>query len=130
MMFSSKKKPVYVPFVVQYDSIMVQADVNGRPCVFILDTGDAVGPVFNGAVAQALALPSLGDLQVSGAGGATTNYITKATISFGGLTFKDEKGAIDTHLQGASLLGLPFFLSKTSSLKFDFETMMIQLEPK
>src|SRR5437899_2010176 len=109
-----------VPISIQQDSILVQGSVNGQDVLFIVDTGDAVGPVFNANDAVQLNLPNEGPLNVSGAGGAVEIYATQASIHLGGLVFENESGAVDTNLNGPSLLGLPFFIKQGGVLAFDF----------
>jgi hypothetical protein len=114
---------------IQDNAIYVQATVNNKPVVFVIDTGDAIGPVFNAADAETLALPNLGPLGVSGAGGSVQIYSTKANISLGGDTFQDEPSAVDSMLQGNSLLGLPFFIKQGGVLAFDFAHMTVTFGP-
>jgi hypothetical protein len=109
-----------VPIEVQNNSISVKAAVNGQDVDFVVDTGDAVGPVFNSDDAAKLNLPDNGPINVSGAGGAVQIYATQATIGLGGLQFENEPGAVDSNLQGPSLLGLPFFIKQGGVLAFDF----------
>jgi hypothetical protein len=109
-----------VPIEIQNGSILVHASVDSKDVIFIVDTGDAVGPVFNAADATMLNLSNLGELSVSGAGGAVQIYSTKADVSLGGIVFTQEDGAVDTNLQGPSLLGLPFFVKQGGVLTFDF----------
>lgn len=101
-------------------SIIIEALVNGHVCEFVLDTGDAVGPVFNAADAARLGLPQGAAEGVSGAGGASSVVATNATIQLGDAQYPDEPGAIDSSLQGPSLLGLPFFLAKGRTLVLAF----------
>lgn len=101
--------------------------MNGQQVMFILDTGDAIGPVFNAMDAMRLNLPQMGVIGVSGAGGATQNYGTQATIKLGDATYENEPGAIDPYLQQSSLLGLPFFLKVAKSLTFHFDTGTLEL---
>jgi len=119
-----------VPIKIMQNSVYVQASVNGQPVMFILDTGDAIGPVFNSMDASRLFLPQQGVIGVSGAGGATQNYGTQASITLGNATYENEPGAIDPYLQGPSLLGLPFFLSKAKKLSFDFDANTLELDSK
>lgn len=116
-----------VSISVQNNDIQVHASVNGQDLDFVVDTGDAVGPVFNAADAQTLNLPNLGTLDVSGAGGQVQIFQTKATIELGGLSFVDEPGAVDVNLQGPSLLGLPFFIKQGGVLAFDFANSTMTL---
>lgn len=109
-----------VPFSVVSDSVVLHAVANNRSVDFILDTGDAIGPVFNSEDAERLGLQPTGEIGVSGAGGATTNYSCVATVKLESVQYVDEPSAIDTQLQGSSLLGLPFFLKISSQLTFDF----------
>jgi gag-polyprotein putative aspartyl protease len=109
-----------VPISIQDGSILIEGSVDNQDIVFIVDTGDAIGPVFNEADAASLNLPNDGPLNVSGAGGAVEIYATKASIHLGGLVFENEPGAVDTNLEGPSLLGLPFFIKQGGVLAFDF----------
>ena len=63
-----------VPIGIQDDSIYVHASVNGQQVVFIVDSGDALGPTFTGADAARLGLVQGQPLGVEGAGGASTAY--------------------------------------------------------
>lgn len=119
-----------IPMRIQYNSVLVEAVVNGDACLFILDTGDAIGPVFNASDANRLGLKRYGVIGVSGAGGATENYGTVANINLGLLEYPQEPGAIDPYLQGHSLLGLPFFLKVVKSMTFDFVEHKLRLDPK
>ena len=114
-----------VPIEIQNNAIYVRAAVNDKDVVFVIDTGDAVGPVFNAEDATAFDLPNLGPIGVSGAGGSVALYATQATIGLGGITFTDEQGAVDIHLEGPSLLGLPFFIKQGGILAFDFEHLTV-----
>jgi aspartyl protease len=120
---AAKKKaaPVTsVPIEILNGSIVIHAAVNGQPALFVLDTGDAIGPTFTGADAQRLGLAEGAPFGVEGAGGASSAFATTASITFDDVTFENEPSAIDLDLQGDSLLGLPFFLAKCASLSFDF----------
>lgn len=114
-----------VPIQIQNNAIYVQAAVNSKDVVFVIDTGDAIGPVFNAADAQALSLPNTGSIGASGAGGSVQLYATQATIGLGGITYTDESGAVDVNLEGNSLLGLPFFIKQGGVLAFDFANMTV-----
>jgi predicted aspartyl protease len=119
----------YVPMTVQDGSIVVQGSAAGQPVEFILDTGDAIGPVFTAADAQRLALQPAGELGVEGAGGASAAYATTADVTLGKDTWQAEPSAIDPALQGRSLIGLPFFLRECSVLTFDFRGGMLVMMP-
>ena len=128
----AKKEAVKVPTVpieIVNDSILIHAVVNGQPASFILDTGDAIGPVFTSADAGRLGLIQGAPFGVEGAGGASSAYQTTADISFDDVTYKDEPAAIDDALQGDSLLGLPFFLAKAGTLTFSFTARQLSLVP-
>jgi predicted aspartyl protease len=105
-----------VPLRIEDASIILEAVVDGQPCEFVLDTGDAIGPTFNSSDAQRLRLPQGAPEGVSGAGGASSVTATTATIALGDALFPDEQSAVDPDLQGPSLLGLPFFLAKGKAL--------------
>ncbi len=107
-------------FDLYQNSVIIAGMVNDLPVDFVLDTGDAVGPVFNSADAARLGLPQQSAEQVSGAGGLSTTYATVATVNFDDRTYPDEPAVIDPDLQGPSLLGLPFFVAKCQVLLFDF----------
>lgn len=109
-----------VPFHVEDDSIVISAVVDDQPVTFVLDTGDAIGPVFTGADAERLGLVAGAAFGVSGAGGASTSYETTADVTFDDKTFENEPSAIDLDLQGTSLLGLPFFYTKCLELRLNF----------
>ena len=111
------------------DSVVIKAVVNGKPVEFVLDSGDAVGPVFTQADAARLGLVKGAPFGVEGAGGASSAYETTASITFDSATYTDEPSAIDDDLQGQSLLGLPFFLDRTSVLSFDFPARTLTLTP-
>jgi predicted aspartyl protease len=103
-------------------SILVAAIINGTPTPLVLDTGDAVGPVFNAADAATLNLVPGDPLDVTGAGGTASGIVaTTATVQLGDQEWSDEPCAIDPNLQGPSLLGLPFFLALDAMLLFDFQ---------
>jgi predicted aspartyl protease len=116
-----------VPFRIDQDSVIIEGTANGSPVDFVLDTGDAIGPVFNSADAERLGLKPEGQMDVSGAGGASTSYTTTASIGLGGDTWDGEPSAIDTELQGPSLLGLPFFLARCKFLGFDLQHQTLVL---
>ena len=128
----ARKKAVPVPTVpieIQDASIYVHATVNGQPIVFIVDSGDAVGAVFNQADAARLGLHQGAPVGVEGAGGASSVYETTADITFDDLTYNGEPGAIDLSLEGNSLLGLPFFLAKAGTLTFNFTARQLAITP-
>ena len=116
-----------VPIQVEGNSILVQGSVNNQDIIFIIDTGDAVGPVFNAEDAKRLELKNEGPLDVSGAGGNVKIYATKASIHLGGIVFEDEPGAVDANLQGPSLLGLPFFIKQGGIMAFDFQNNTLSI---
>ena len=118
-----------VPIEITDDSIVISATVNGKPVSFVLDTGDAVGVVFNQADAQRLGLVQGQPFGVEGAGGASSAYQTTASVTFDGITYPDEPSAIDLDLQGQSLLGLPWFLARTSEVTFDWPARTLSLVP-
>lgn len=109
-----------VPFRVENDSIVISAVVDDQPVTFILDTGDAIGPVFTAQDAERLGLVAGQSFGVSGAGGESTSYETTSDVTFDDKTFKNEPSAIDMDLQGTSLLGLPFFYEKCLELRLNF----------
>jgi predicted aspartyl protease len=100
-------------------SIVVPVAVNGRTLEMVLDTGDAIGPTFTQADAQALGLVPGQAEGIEGAGGASDVYETTATIALGSLVFPNEVGAIDDSLEGASLIGFPFFQARCSLFELD-----------
>lgn len=106
-------------------SIVIAGYANRVPVEFILDTGDAIGPVLNSADAGRTGAQQGPAFGVSGAGGATTSYETEVDISFGGTTWHGEPGAIDTNLEGPSLLGLPFFTRNFSGFYFDINNSLL-----
>ena len=116
-----------VPIEITDSSIVIHATVNGQPVSFVVDSGDAVGVVFNQADAQRLGLPQGQPLGVEGAGGASSVYETAATVTFDDLTYENEPGAIDLSLEGNSLLGLPFFLAKCSAVTFSFAARQLSM---
>jgi predicted aspartyl protease len=118
-----------VPIEISEDSLLIHAVVNGQPTPFVLDTGDAIGPVFTASDASRLGLQQGEPFGVEGAGGASTSYATTATITFDDVTYAGEPAAIDDDLTGESLLGLPFFLARTSSLSFDFAAGTLSIVP-
>lgn len=126
----SKAAPVTtVPIEIVNDSVLIHAAVGGQPVSFILDTGDAIGPVFTQADAARLGLVQGAPFGVEGAGGASSAYQTTASITFDDVTFTDEPSAIDDDLAGNSLLGLPFFLAKAGTLTFSFSARTLSLAP-
>lgn len=114
-----------VSIAVENNAILVQAAVNNQDITFVIDTGDAVGPVFNSQDAQKLGLQNDGPIGVSGAGGSVEIYATKASVNLGGALFQNEPSAVDANLQGSSLLGLPFFIKQGGVLAFDFTNMSL-----
>ena len=74
---------------------------------FVLDTG-AFEILLPQSVADALGLPNLGPLQVSGVGGSSTAYQSQVTLSIGTETFADVNCVVDPtftqNLFGARLL--------------------------
>lgn len=113
--------PVDIGAVENQNAIVITGAVNGKGCTFVLDTGDAVGPVFNAADAQRFGLVQGQPLGVSGAGGAATIFATTANVSLRGTVFEGENCAIDVNLQGHSLLGLPWFIAKAQWFMIDFD---------
>ncbi len=119
-----------VPIEIVDDSVVISATVNGKPVSFVLDTGDAIGPVFTQADAARLGLQQGAPFGVEGAGGASTSYATTASITFDDVTYTSEPSAIDDDLTGDSLLGLPFFLAKCETLTLDFTAARLSMTPK
>jgi len=118
-----------VPVEIVNGSIVIHAAVNGQPAVFVLDTGDAIGPTFTAAEAARLGLVQGQPFGVEGAGGQSSAYETTASITFDGITYADEPSAIDLDLAGQSLLGLPFFLARTETLTFSWAARTLSLVP-
>lgn len=116
-----------IPFEVYQNSVLFTGKVNDQDVQFILDTGDAVGPVFNSADAQRLNLQPEGQEGVEGAGGASSLYTTQATVQLDVIAWDNEPCAIDPSLTGPSLLGLPFFLKKTDQLALDFTVRVLAI---
>lgn len=116
-----------VPFSVIGNSVYITVMVNGKAIEMILDTGDAVGPAFTSAAAKQLGLTQGAPIGISGAGGASSAYETSCSIVFDNLSYPAEPGIIDSALGGTSLLGLPFFLAKASTLQFDFTTHQLTM---
>jgi hypothetical protein len=116
-----------VPFRIQGNSVIIQGVENGIGTSLILDTGDAVGPVFTAADARRLGLAEGQAEGVEGAGGASSIYQTTATVTFGDRTYASEQCAVDPALEGQSLLGLPFFTAKCAGLLFDFSGSVLVL---
>jgi hypothetical protein len=119
-----------VPIRIVNDSVVIRGLVDNEATVFVLDTGDAIGPVFNQADAFRLGLEEGTEEGVSGAGGASNVYQTTASITFDDMHFPFETCAIDTSLQGQSLMGLPFFLRTCSKMEFDFDARKLTLTSK
>jgi predicted aspartyl protease len=109
-----------VPFDLEQDSMVLTGMVNGQPVTFVLDTGDAVGPVFTSADAARLGLAQGQAEGVEGAGGSSDVYQATASVSLGDRVFDGEACAVDPSLEGYSLLGLPFFARECSGLLLDF----------
>jgi predicted aspartyl protease len=101
------------------NSIVVPVTVNGHTLDMVLDTGDTIGPTFTSADAQALGLAQGPAEGIEGAGGASDVYETTATIQLGSLVFPSEVGAVDSSLEGWSLIGFPFFQSRCSLFELD-----------
>ena len=119
-----------VPIELDNDSIVIRnATVNGQPIVFIVDSGDAIGPTYTAADAARIGLVKGEPLGVEGAGGASTVYATTATVTFDDITYADEPGAIDDDLTGSSLLGLPWFLARTAETNFNWAARQLSLVP-
>ena len=129
---AARKKAVpvtTVPIEIQDGSIYVHASVSGQQVVFIVDSGDALGPTFTGADAARLGLAQGQPLGVEGAGGASTAYETTASVTFDDITYENEPCAIDLDLAGNSLLGLPWFLARTETVSFDWGARTLSLMP-
>jgi len=118
-----------VPIEIQDDSVVIHATVNGQPWTAVLDTGDAIGPVFCQADAARLGLQQGAPLGVEGAGGASTAYETTASITFDDIAYENEPAAIDLALDGPSLLGLPWFLARTAEMNFNWRARTLSLVP-
>jgi hypothetical protein len=101
------------------NSIVVPVTVNGHVLEMVLDTGDAIGPTFTTSDAAALGLTQGAAEGIEGAGGASDVYETTATIGLGSLVFPSEVGAIDSSLEGSSLIGFPFFQARCSLFELD-----------
>jgi hypothetical protein len=116
-----------VPFQLIDDSIVFPVTVNGHEIACVLDTGDAIGPTFTSADAKAAGLIQGQAEGIEGAGGASDVYETTATIGVGSIVFPDEQGAIDSELEGWSLLGLPFFAAKCARFEIDITRSQLVL---
>lgn len=127
MLGRSKPKVRIARFRLVNNAIIIMGSVNGKPVEFILDTGDAIGPVLNAADAARVGAVPGASFGVSGAGGATTSNETEIDVAFGGAAFSQEPAAIDANLQGPSLLGLPFFLAKCKVLAFQWDNGVIEM---
>jgi predicted aspartyl protease len=103
----------------EQESIVLPVSVNGRLLEMVMDTGDAIGPTYTAADAQALGLVKGAVMGIEGAGGASSVYQTTATVSIGSLTFVNEPGAIDGDLTGSSLIGFPFFAARCARVEID-----------
>ena len=101
------------------NSIVVPVTVNGHQLEMVLDSGDAIGPTFTAADAQALGLAQGAAQGIEGAGGSSDVYEATATIELGSLVFPNEVGAIDPDLKGYSLIGWPFFQAKCALFEVD-----------
>jgi predicted aspartyl protease len=110
-----------VSFEIYNNSILLTGKANGQDIDFILDTGDAIGPVFNSEDSDRLHLVPIQAETVSGAGGESPIDSCRATVQLGDDIFENEPSAIDPSLQGPSLIGLPFFLNNCSSITLDFD---------
>ena len=86
----------------------------------IVDTGDELGPTFPQEVADALGLPNLGALTITGATGTGAAYWTSVNVTLAGHTWMFMRGVVDPEYQGKPLLGLPFFLQVGKQLSLDF----------
>jgi Aspartyl protease len=118
-----------VPIEILNDSVVIHATANGQPVSFVLDTGDAIGPVFTADDAQRLGLQQGAPFGVEGAGGSSSVYQTTASITFDDLAYPDEPSAIDLDLQGDSLLGLPWFLARCESFTVALAARQLSLVP-
>jgi hypothetical protein len=108
-----------VPVTFENSSIVLPVTVNGHVLDMVLDTGDAIGPTFTAADAASLGLAQGPAEGIEGAGGASSVYETAATIQLGMLVFENEVGAVDSSLQGYSLIGWPFFAARCSLFEVD-----------
>jgi hypothetical protein len=109
------------------NSIVLPITVNGHDLLAVLDSGDALGPTFTRAVAQALGLVQGAQVGIEGAGGASSVYETTATIQVGSLVFENEPSFIDTNLEGYSLMGYPFFYARCSFVGIDNDHDVLML---
>jgi hypothetical protein len=108
-----------VPVRFEQESVVLPVSVNGRALEMVMDTGDAIGPTFTAADAQALGLVKGPVMGIEGAGGQSSVCQTTATISIGSLIFVNEQGAIDDDLTGSSLIGFPFFAARCARVEID-----------
>ena len=116
-----------VPFQLIDQSIVFPVTVNGHEISCVLDTGDAIGPTFTSADAKAIGLVQGAAMGIEGAGGASSVCETTANIQVGAIAFPGEQGAIDSELEGWSLLGLPFFAAKCARFEIDITRSQLVL---
>ena len=116
-----------IPVQFVQNSIVMPVTVNGHELFAVLDSGDAIGPTFTSAAAQALGLAQGPAEGIEGAGGASSVYETPATIQVGSLVFENEPSIIDMNLEGYCLLGWPFFQSRVAVFEVDIQNAALIL---
>lgn len=97
-----------VPMATFANEALFNAKSNGDTILFQLDTG-AFEPLLTKQTAELLHLPNLGSIQVAGIGGADNAYLSKMTLSIGGVQFKNVPCIVDETYTGNNLFGYGFF---------------------
>lgn len=97
-----------VPMQTFSNEALFSAKSAGDPILFQLDTG-AFEPLLNKRTAALLNLPHLTSVQVAGIGGNDNAYMSRITLSIGGVVFQDVPCVVDTSYRGNNLFGYGFF---------------------
>jgi Aspartyl protease len=125
---------VTLPFTLEDDHIILQAQVNGRPAIgFILDTGDDHETINTSRMAS-FGLTSYGSIHTEGGGGpADMSFATGATFTFPGVELRDQHVSVLDQSGLERALGIPLggllgydFLSRFV-VEIDYEGKTLKL---
>ena len=125
---------VTLPFTLEANHIILQAQVNGRPAVgFILDTGDDHETINTSRMAS-FGLTSYGSIHSEGGGGpAQMSFATGATFTLSGMELRDQHVSVLDQSGLERALGIPLggilgydFLSRFV-VEIDYEAKTLRL---
>jgi hypothetical protein len=91
-----------------------------------LDTG-AFEMLLTASIAEALHLPNLGAVDISGVTGSSAAYTSEVTVSLGDTQYTGVHCVVDPSFTGTPLFGLRFFIDRRIALALDPVTATLTL---